>query len=488
MAFDAERQAIIDGLVSAQAEGTGWNAIRAGIPVTAVVRTSSTVVTITLPALATYNITAEETITCTVPASALNGAAPIVATPTLTVEVVVAPTTRFLTLLGVGSGGGALPGPLPGYYVATTGSDAGAGTFADPWLTFNYAIDQLAPGDTLWMRAGVYVEGFLGGMPSGTSWADPIRIANYNGESVTLRPGSGFGRVMTFSVSTSYVEFDGINLDAVNTSAGGGVMIETNASAHSHHLRFQNLDIKGAIKGTSRSQCVLITDDNNTSSGANEFINCTVHGSGYDDFSHGFYLAARNNLVDGCEIYDFPGAGIQVYNGSGGTRTNGNVLRNNLIRDGRSTTTGQRHWGMVIYGADQGIQAYNNVIYNIPSNGSGTHGVEIGAYRVSLWHNTFTQVAGTGINVTAGTLNVIQNNISYANTVNYNAVAGSVATQNFNMFGVDPLFVDASGGDFRVLAGSLAIDTGITLAAVTTDFNGVARPTGVSSDKGAFEQ
>jgi hypothetical protein len=78
--FDAERQAIIDGLDSAQAEVAGWNAeVRDNMAVTTVVRTSATVVTITLPATAAYQITASETITVTVPASALTGAVEAVA-------------------------------------------------------------------------------------------------------------------------------------------------------------------------------------------------------------------------------------------------------------------------------------------------------------------------------------------------------------------------------------------------------------------------
>jgi hypothetical protein len=52
-----------------------------------VVRTSDTVVTITLPAFGTYNITAGETITVTVPATAVTGDA-IVATPTFDILVV----------------------------------------------------------------------------------------------------------------------------------------------------------------------------------------------------------------------------------------------------------------------------------------------------------------------------------------------------------------------------------------------------------------
>jgi len=80
--FNAERQAIIDGLDSAGAEGTGWNAeVRDNEVVAAVVRTSDTVVTITLSASAAYSITASETVTVTVPASAVSGGNAIIGTP-----------------------------------------------------------------------------------------------------------------------------------------------------------------------------------------------------------------------------------------------------------------------------------------------------------------------------------------------------------------------------------------------------------------------
>lgn len=84
--FDNQRQAIINGLDSAQSEAAGWDAVvKAGLAVTAVARTSDTVCTITLPAFASYNITAQETITATIPAAALTGNAQIVASPTFTI-------------------------------------------------------------------------------------------------------------------------------------------------------------------------------------------------------------------------------------------------------------------------------------------------------------------------------------------------------------------------------------------------------------------
>ena len=87
--FNGQRQAILDGITSAQAEATGWNAVVRDLePVGSVVRTSDTVVTITWSASGTYDITAQETITATIPTAALSTAAsPVVATPTFTISV-----------------------------------------------------------------------------------------------------------------------------------------------------------------------------------------------------------------------------------------------------------------------------------------------------------------------------------------------------------------------------------------------------------------
>jgi hypothetical protein len=103
--FDAQRQAILDGLDSAQSEADGWNArVRDAESVTAVVRTSDTVVTITLSAAALYAITADETVTVTVPGSAVASGQAITGWPTFTVanQAAAGGTGKFLLLLGVG--------------------------------------------------------------------------------------------------------------------------------------------------------------------------------------------------------------------------------------------------------------------------------------------------------------------------------------------------------------------------------------------------
>jgi hypothetical protein len=86
--FDAIRDDIISGMDSAQSEAGGWDAqykANAAAYVANVVRTSGTVVTVTMSALAGYVITADETITATIPAAAVTSGLVIVATPTFTI-------------------------------------------------------------------------------------------------------------------------------------------------------------------------------------------------------------------------------------------------------------------------------------------------------------------------------------------------------------------------------------------------------------------
>ena len=78
--------AFIAGIDSAQAEAAGWDAeVKGNMVFGDVARTSNTIVTVTLGAEAAYAITADETITVTIPATAMTIAGELVATPTFDV-------------------------------------------------------------------------------------------------------------------------------------------------------------------------------------------------------------------------------------------------------------------------------------------------------------------------------------------------------------------------------------------------------------------
>lgn len=90
----ANTQAIIDGITSAQSELLGWNnEVRDKELTASVVRDSNTQITITLTAASAYDVTANETITATVPAQAIAGASAVIAAPTITVTAAAAVET-----------------------------------------------------------------------------------------------------------------------------------------------------------------------------------------------------------------------------------------------------------------------------------------------------------------------------------------------------------------------------------------------------------
>src|SRR2546422_10479880 len=75
------------------------------------------------------------------------------------------------------------------YYVAITGNDANPGGQSQPFRTVKKGMSVLQPGDTLYIRQGVYPEAIrtsTTGVPSGTSWSNAVTVAGYPNETVTL--------------------------------------------------------------------------------------------------------------------------------------------------------------------------------------------------------------------------------------------------------------------------------------------------------------
>ena len=70
-------------------------------------------------------------------------------------------------------------------------------------------------GDTLSVRAGTYAESNHQCRTRRHSWSNKVRIANYNGETVWLKPPAGDSQVLLIQsfggAPIGYIEFDGIN-------------------------------------------------------------------------------------------------------------------------------------------------------------------------------------------------------------------------------------------------------------------------------------
>jgi hypothetical protein len=377
------------------------------------------------------------------------------------------------------------------YFVANNGSDgrscSQAQSISAPKQSINNALGCLSAGDTLQVRGGYYSE-FISRVPSGTSWGNVVRIKAYNSETVWLNP-SGSPYVVYLARNEQYIEFDGLNLDNRNLQ-GGAIRIESWANGNPHHIRFKNAEIVGGPNGIANEflngpQAISATASVPGLIGGNEFINLTIHGGGDSgDFYYGFYINSPDNLIDGCNIYDVAGAGIQIYS-SYGTESNGNVIRNNTIHD--ITRSGDwRAWGVIVANGN-GNTLYNNVIYGIGLAGYGNAGISLQAgTNTNVYNNTLYGSVAGGIYVGQVSQARVINNIIYRNSggnyINYGS-----GTQESNNMTSDPGFLNAAGGDFRLRSGAAAIDQGVYLGDVRVDKAGVSRPRGSAYDIGAYE-
>lgn len=370
------------------------------------------------------------------------------------------------------------------YYVAQAGgsdnnSCAQSVNEATPKLTVNAGIRCLAAGDTLIVKAGTYAEFFDNPFSNtGTSWTNVITIKAASPRQVIIRPNSG-DNVMSFqSSSQKYVEFDGIEIDAINVVATG-----VNIGGDANHIRLKNCAIFNA-----GDQGVLILKSGGASPDFNEFINVEIaftatspsglsracFGSGSlppappeDGYCHGFYIGSDNNVLDGVHLHHNNGNGVQFF--PAGNR--GNTIRNSLSHNNKAH-------GIISIGDDNRV--INNVVY---TNGGG--GISIREKSNRIYHNTIynNPNESNGLNL-GGDGHEVKNNILYLN--NYlNKAVGTL--DGPNLVGIDPQFENPANGDFRLKTGSAAIDFGVALPEVTTDIDGTSRPQGIAYDIGAYE-
>ena len=380
----------------------------------------------------------------------------------------------------VGSGAPSVPiRQTATYYVSKTGSDnnscAQAMNEATPKLTINAGIACLAAGDTLIVKEGIYDEIFDNPFSNtGDSWTNKITVkAESPPRSVIIRPTSG-DVVMSFqSASQKYIEFDGIEVDAINASFYG-----VRIWGAAHHIRFKNFAILNA-----GDQGVSILKNAGASPDVNEFINgevayiawdattnqkkpCFASGSPRDGLCHPFYIGGDNNLIDGVNMHHSNGNGVQFF--PAGNR--GNTIRNSLSHDNVNV-------GIASIGDENRI--INNVVYN---NNAG--GISIRETSNLIYYNTIYNNPNDfkGLNL-GGTGHIVKNNLIFQNDV----VVVGVVLDATNLIAITDPFVDAANENFRLKAGSDAINAGAALAEVTRDFDGIPRPQGVSPDIGAYE-
>ena len=374
------------------------------------------------------------------------------------------------------------------YYVATTGNDSNPGTLTQPFKSFAQGVSKLQPGDTLYIRGGLYTEQIDLQRPNKSGTANGwITIAGYPGEIVTIRfadtSSIGYGPIKARG-NRGYFIFENLILDgstSSDTGRSGWAIRDGN-----HHFILRNLEIKN-FKNVS---AVYVSANDVT------IQNCKLHDqvstlktSG--TYHYGVYFHdGKNGVIEGCDVYNNTGGGLQIYPGP----INGVIIRNNKIHDNNTWTTIHVGGVVVMAGSVQtitNVSLYNNLIYNngsSPTAGSAP-GLRISGSSLSqttFWNNTVYNNNGYGVMVSSRDT-IIQNNIVFGN-VKGEIIdgSGSSCILDHNLTS-DPKFIKAEAFDFRLQGHSPAIDQGVGLRQVTTDFLTIRRPQGAAYDIGAIE-
>ena len=373
------------------------------------------------------------------------------------------------------------------YYVAKTGSDSATCTQAQsvntPKLTIGAGLLCLSGGDTLIIKVGTYTEGIEGNaIPSGISNGQRTIVQAAAGETVIINGANSSGYTVTIE-NKDYITLDGIIFDGANATVDRAVINMGTRGATGdpgvHYITVQN----GIVRrmGANSLDCIETHGYPSGLSSNLVFKNLEVYGCGSSRLYHGIYLNSRDSIVEDSVIHDNAfGHGIHIYSSDGTLNASNNVFRNNRIYGNGSFCIG-------LYSGSNNI-AYNNLCYGNGGNtGSGGIRTDYGSVNAKIYNNTIYNNSGNAIWIGAGAANtIVQNNIGWANGSDGVRNEGTATIVSNNLF-TDPSFVNSAAADFHLQSTSPAINAGVALSEVTTDYDGVSRPQGSAYDIGAYE-
>ena len=352
------------------------------------------------------------------------------------------------------------------YYVDPNGSDAAQGTAAAPFRTIQKGADTAAPGDTVIVRAGVY--------PGGTRVVE-LERGGAPGAWITFRSDRPGGAILDgsdrasaeawyFGPNVGYVRVEGFEVRNFQEHAfdlyGGGVHDIVIARNRVHHIGRNCTDTDNGRTGASLGagahriifEANIWHDIGRLKPGED---GCSPRNHNYQNHDHGVYVADANDVTIRNNVFFAFAGGWAVHRySSRGYEARKLVIVNNTFLGQNPYRPGQ----VILATATSGLRVENN-IFHAPN--------EAGLY--------FESLGFPGA--------VIRNNLVYQGVMKVGRPRGVTFSENRE--NTDPRL---TGADARLAAGSPAIDTGLPLADVTHDADGVTRPQGAGYDLGAYER
>ncbi|HJZ04303.1 MAG TPA: right-handed parallel beta-helix repeat-containing protein [Patescibacteria group bacterium] len=420
------------------------------------------------------------------------------------------------------------------YYVnGANGSDSNPGTSRElPWRTIQKAANTMVPGDKVTVLPGTYDQRVQ--INTSGSAGAPI---TYQAEGAVISKG--------FTVHTDYITIKGFeitNTDNDNQDGWGIYVDASNCVLEGNYVHFAT---RGGIRiwATPGNEpnirnCVIRNNrlDRNSQAGievhgrnhlveVNEIWDTIqyhpnwtnppgwvdadgirFHGSGHifrKNYIHDIHYGIPENPNPHIDCF-------QTFSNSDHEAAQNIVFEQNICKNAQVSSTDSIGKGFMLEGASN-ILIRNNLIRAFSSlhiNGSD---------RVTIVNNDLTSdlsiqtaYGPTGVNLDGTVNTIIKNNIFYdiipnltihllndvskqGLDVGYNCTYRSDgkpmsgSPYPHDLWGVNPRFVNAGSGDYRLQPFSPAIDVGIMLPEVSDDFEGNPRPQGTGFDIGAYE-
>jgi hypothetical protein len=340
-------------------------------------------------------------------------------------------------------------------YVSTTGSDANSGTSTAPVKTITRADALAVAGDVVHVAPGIYKVsapslGSVGikTVKNGTATARIKFVSDVKWGAKIVVSGTG----ITWDSRGSYVDIDGFDISGTGRHgilAAGANLSMTNNFIH-------DLTISGGCNGSGGAAIDTYGPVGNVVIERNVVRNIGYSMIGSCATVQGIYIANANNVVRNNVVSGVAAVGIQQWHGA----TASTIVNNTVFRNKHGILIGQGDSGTTTGSANNYVA--NNIVYDNTAYGI----IEAGK-------------VGTGNR--------------YVNNLGYKNVSGTIKLTKGSASGTitsNPLFASyvATGtGNYRVQAGSPAIDRGTSTKAPATDIALVARPRGAGFDIGAYE-
>jgi hypothetical protein len=440
----------------------------------------------------------------------------------------------------------AAPTPLQTevFYVSPQGSDNNSGRINSPWRTVQKSIGRLKPGQTLYLRTGIYREGLdirVTGAPS-----RPLSVAGYPGEKAIL-DGTGlnwkYGIELHGTISNIIIQNltirnypegfgvggwddeDNITLRDLNFSKVGtpikmagagnkdiirsGIYIENvTASDYAYagmdfgpgavsDVTIRNVTLNGTVGGNETAIDGIAVEQGNRI-----FIEkAKVIGHPGD----GIDLKADNVTVRQCEVREFGRNGIKLW----GTNS---ALENSLIASTVSPHTilalpgggpyyirhnlfrgGPGHSYMATLGSDKMPKTgktpftfQGNIFYSPENDGTLLVFSEFAYLAADSGYNIYyvPRRLDRVMEVSDGTPN---GRIFVADQINKGQWAAFLKADKTSRF-ADPKLVDPDNGNYELQPRSPALDVMPAALSSAIDILGRKRPVGVRSDIGPYEK